>query len=113
MNQEVGAVARNFDELASGLKEQWSDDATRTYQDATASYARELEVRRTLGRAVAAIRQEQGLTQTALARATSIQQAEISRIERGHGNPTVDTLARLAAALGRELSLTAITSEAS
>jgi transcriptional regulator with XRE-family HTH domain len=37
--------------------------------------------------------------------AASVQQAEVSRIERGHANPTVSTLARIAAATGSRLDL--------
>ncbi|TFC27168.1 XRE family transcriptional regulator [Cryobacterium sp. TMT2-18-3] len=35
-------------------------------------------------------------------------QAEISRIERGLGNPTAATLSRLAAALGQKITLTRV-----
>lgn len=46
-----------------------------------------------------------GLTQEQLADAAEVRQSEISRIENGRGNPTVLTLARLADALGLEVSL--------
>ncbi|MHB8508650.1 MAG: helix-turn-helix domain-containing protein [Candidatus Dormibacteria bacterium] len=39
-----------------------------------------------------------------MAEATGIHQSEISRIERGVGNPTEDTLARLGRALGARLA---------
>ena len=42
-----------------------------------------------------------GLTQVELASLSGIAQSEISRIERGQGNPTVETLSRV----GRSLSL--------
>ena len=42
-----------------------------------------------------------GLTQVELASMSGIAQSEISRIERGQGNPTVETLSRV----GRSLSL--------
>ncbi len=45
------------------------------------------------------------LTQTQLAQLTGIPQADISRIERGAGNPTEATLQRLAHALNRRLQL--------
>lgn len=44
------------------------------------------------GRFLAARRLELGLSQQALARTAGVQQAEISRIEGGGGNPTFDTL---------------------
>lgn len=46
-----------------------------------------------------------GLTQAQLAELTGVPQADISRIERGAGNPTEATLQRLAHALNRRLEL--------
>ena len=51
------------------------------------------------------LRQAQGISQRKLAGATGVHQSEISRIERGVGNPTEDTLARLGRALGATLLL--------
>lgn len=50
-------------------------------------------------------REQLGLSQTELAEKTGIDQADISRIERGSGNPTEKTLTRLAEALGAEWKL--------
>lgn len=58
-----------------------------------------------LGGELALRRNEAGWTQRRLAEATWIDQSEISRIERGVGNPTEDTLALMAKALGMRLSL--------
>jgi DNA-binding XRE family transcriptional regulator len=46
-----------------------------------------------------------GLTQQQLARKSGVQQSEISRIERGEGNPTYRTMQALAAGLGRRVAL--------
>jgi XRE family transcriptional regulator, regulator of sulfur utilization len=46
-----------------------------------------------------------GITQQELALRAGVPQADISRIERGGGNPTEATLQRLARALGRQLAL--------
>jgi ribosome-binding protein aMBF1 (putative translation factor) len=46
-----------------------------------------------------------GLTQTQLAEASGVAQADISRIERGQANPTTDTLEALCAPLGMRLDL--------
>jgi ribosome-binding protein aMBF1 (putative translation factor) len=51
------------------------------------------------------LREKRGLSQSELARRTGIHQTEISRIERGSGNPTERTLLRLADALGADLQL--------
>ena len=50
-------------------------------------------------------RVERGLTQRQLADLAGVPQADISRIERGGGNPTEATLQRLAGVLERRLSL--------
>ncbi len=44
------------------------------------------------------------LTQTQLAQASGIPQSEISRFERGQGNPTLETMGRLFASLGRRIA---------
>jgi ribosome-binding protein aMBF1 (putative translation factor) len=52
-----------------------------------------------LGEAVATRRAQLHLSQVELSAATGIPQADISRIERGKGNPTLATVTRLLAAL--------------
>lgn len=56
-------------------------------------------------RAVIAARLESHMTQAELAERTGIRQSNISRIESGACSPTVDTLARLAAGLGKKLRI--------
>jgi XRE family transcriptional regulator, regulator of sulfur utilization len=46
-----------------------------------------------------------GMSQRELSEASGVRQADISRIERGAGNPTESTLQRLALALDRRLEL--------
>jgi DNA-binding Xre family transcriptional regulator len=49
-------------------------------------------------------RERQGVTLAELSDQSGIDQAALSRLETGrHGNPTVDTLYRIAAALGKEI----------
>ena len=50
-------------------------------------------------------RRESGLTQQELARRTGITQADISKIENGNANPSLKTLQRLAAGMGRKLKI--------
>ena len=52
-----------------------------------------------LGEIVAKRRTELNLSQIQLAKSTGVSQADISRIERGKGNPTLDTLKKIFAAL--------------
>jgi len=55
------------------------------------------------GAAVSAARAKAGLSQIELSSETGIDQSDISKIERGVSNPTVETLGRIATALGGEL----------
>ena len=50
-------------------------------------------------------RKESGLTQKELSEKTGIAQADISKLERGNANPSLRTLKRLAAGLGRTLKV--------
>ncbi len=52
-----------------------------------------------------ALRLDTGLTQQQLAERSGISQADISRYERGLGNPTRTTIEALAAVLGAHLEL--------
>lgn len=53
--------------------------------------------------AVISARLESNMTQKELAEKTGIRQSNISRIESGASSPTIDTLARIAAGLGKKL----------
>lgn len=72
--------------------------------DAVAQLQR-MQHRYRLGAQFSLLRKEAGLTQDELAERTGIDQAEISRIERGAGNSTEDTLARIAQELDAEIAL--------
>ena len=56
-------------------------------------------------RAVIAARLACNMTQNELAEKTGIRQSNISRIENGSASPTIDTLARIAAGLGKQLKI--------
>ncbi len=58
-----------------------------------------------LARQLAAQRRAQHLTQKQLAERSGIDQAEISRIERGQANPTTATLGALTGALSLDIQL--------
>lgn len=53
--------------------------------------------------ALLSAREEAGISQSRLSELTGIAQPDISRIERGKANPSVRTLKRLAAGLGKRL----------
>lgn len=52
-----------------------------------------------LGQRLRLLRSERGVTATELARASGVGKATLSKLETGQGNPTVETLGALAAAL--------------
>ncbi len=54
--------------------------------------------------AVKRIRQEQGLSQQALANLADVNKVTLIRIESGKGNPNIETLEKLANALGVEIA---------
>jgi XRE family transcriptional regulator, regulator of sulfur utilization len=68
-------------------------------------YRERLEAGITLGLQFHDARTEAGLTQRQLAEQAGVRQADVSRIERGAGNPTESTLQRTAAALGGRIEL--------
>jgi transcriptional regulator with XRE-family HTH domain len=66
----------------------------------------ELAARRAIGSRIAELRKQRGLTQQELAEASGILCNNISRVEAGRYNVTLDTLSKLAAALSVTLELT-------
>ena len=61
-----------------------------------------------LAYAIAVARAQTGMTQKDLSEITGIDQSDISKIERGVANPSVNTLERIAEAMGRKLQITFI-----
>lgn len=55
--------------------------------------------------AIAELRGRRRLTQTELAELTGIKQSEISKLENGKANPTLETLQKIAKGLGMRLEL--------
>ena len=101
-------MAKSFDDLVEQGKAGWSDDAHRVYEAAARQFEAEMTERKQLGAQLADARKARGLSQPQLSKITGIQQAEISRIERGVGNPTAATLLRLTDALGQRVALVPI-----
>lgn len=64
-----------------------------------------LDTETQLMRAVLDARLEAGMTQEQLSKKTGINQSNLSRIERGVGNPSMATIERIAAALGKKVSI--------
>ena len=80
------------------LQEQLKDPEFRAEYEA-------LEPEFAIMRAMVESRKRTGMTQKQLAEATGIYQGDISKLERGCGNPSIKTLQRLAAGMGMTLKL--------
>lgn len=94
----------SFEVLMQESQKSWTEAEWELYEAVSAEFQREVQGRKELGATLNAARKELALTQPQLALKADIQQAEISRIERGVGNPTATTLFRLTHALGLKLA---------
>lgn len=83
----------------------WAKDQKAQETLTQAELRRRFEAGFALGLQYAEARRARGMTQQQLSEASGIPQADISRLERGAGNPTEATLQRLAEALGHRLGL--------
>ena len=88
----------------------WNDDLdieTETvYEDGITVAADSISINITVANALLAARAKANISQAELSAKTGIDQADISKIERGIANPSVATLKRLANGLGAELTVT-------
>ncbi|MEI7750666.1 MAG: helix-turn-helix transcriptional regulator [Candidatus Omnitrophota bacterium] len=64
---------------------------------------RTFSIEQVIGEEVARARKQAGMTQQELARHAKTRQANISRLERGIQNPSVEFLERVAKSLGRKI----------
>lgn len=87
----------------------WNDDldieAETVYEDGETIRKEKPAAFTMVGDAVAAARARKGLSQKELSDLTGIDQSDISKIERGIANPSVNTLNRLAEALDTKLQI--------
>ncbi|MBS5450045.1 MAG: helix-turn-helix transcriptional regulator [Coriobacteriia bacterium] len=60
---------------------------------------------RAVMREIAFERERAGLTQKELAERIGMRQGNLSRLENGNGNPSIDTLAKIARGLGKRLEI--------
>ncbi len=93
--------------LAGGYGIIWNDELdleTETvYEEGKTVKKIQLSANYVVANALASARAKANMSQSELARVTGIDQADISRIERGLANPSVSTLERLAKGLGSKL----------
>ena len=87
----------------------WNDDldieAETIYEDGETVRKEKPAAFTMVGNAVAAARAKKGLSQKELSDLTGIDQSDLSRIERGLANPSVNTLDRIAKALDARLHI--------
>lgn len=105
-------MATKFEALAADARNSWTDDAHQVHAAASDVFENEIRVQVLVGRQLAEARRDADMTQPALAAASGIDQAEISRIENGNANPTLETISRLATALGQTVRLSPQTASA-
>lgn len=67
-----------------------------------------LDAQYQIARAIIAARLQSGMTQAELAQKAALPQSNISRLESGTFNPTVQTLEKVAAGLGKKLEFNLI-----
>ena len=88
----------------------WNDDldieAETIYEDGETVREEKPAAFTMVGNAVAAARARKGLSQKELSDLTGIDQSDLSKIERGIANPSVNTLSRIAQALDAKLMVT-------
>lgn len=85
--------------------ENWAAAREAAETSAEAELRRRFEAGIELGLQFCDARVARGLSQRDLSERSGVRQADISRIERGAGNPTEATLQRLASALEKRLEL--------
>ncbi|WP_062519528.1 helix-turn-helix domain-containing protein [Demequina silvatica] len=98
-------MGKSFRDIADDARAQWTDDAVVVNDAAARVFSAEVDLHAELGAELLRLRSARRLTQPELQRLSGVQQAEISRIERGVGNPTLATLEKLTHALGGRLVL--------
>jgi DNA-binding XRE family transcriptional regulator len=96
---------RSHEELTAELQVADSS-AVRAFERAARDHFRQARLESFgIGEKIAARRQEMRVSQRELAARADVPQADVSRIERGLGNPTLLTLGRLAEVLDMEIAL--------
>lgn len=83
----------------------WGADTQAVYRRAVDEFDAERAIQEQIGTTLRDARERSGLSQARIAELADVQQADLSRIERGLGNPTSATLGRLARALGTPITI--------
>jgi DNA-binding XRE family transcriptional regulator len=93
-------VAKRKNDFDEFMKDVAKESAAAGQTDAFEAYGEHFR----LALQVIRLRKEQNWTQQQLAKASGVQQSEISRIERGQANPTFRTLQQIAQSVKKTIS---------
>ncbi len=97
----AGSTAEKRVTVDDWLKEELRDDGFRLrWHEREAAYK--------IARELIRLRKRQGLSQTEVARRAGLKQPAIARLESGAVRPTLDTIRRVAQALGRQLEVSLV-----
>ena len=87
----------------------WNDDldfdAMSIYEDGNVVGTEETTINQQIGILLAKTREQKNISQVELSKMSHIDQGDISKIERGIGNPTIAKLNKLFSALGKSMYL--------
>ena len=87
----------------------WNDDldfdAMSIYEDGNVVGTEETTINQQIGILLAKTREQKNISQVELSKMSHINQGDISKIERGIGNPTIAKLNKLFSALGKSMYL--------
>jgi len=100
-------MSGSYEEVIGPLLQTVDPDLQRFAKAAKAHIEAEYRETFGLGEAVANRRAELHLSQIQLAERTGVRQADISRIERGKGNPTLETVRKILSALQLQIMVKA------
>jgi len=108
--QTVNKLFENVVVDAGGYGITWNDeldlDAETIWEDGVLiEQQKEIDINHLLAYQLLLARENAGITQKELAEKTGIYQADISKLERGLGNPSLSTLKRLADGLGMRVRI--------
>lgn len=92
-------MARNYEDVTAARRERLSPDGK--------AHREVFEQAHDIAVQIIELRERHGLTQAELAERCSVDQGDISRIERGSTSPTARTLQRIADALDSDICLVA------
>lgn len=109
-NGRLSLTAQERDRLRQVARQARGERMTEAEMDASGRYSAPLPMTVVQDMLLSVIalreaREAQGLSLTAVSERSGITRAALSKIERGYGNPTFETIARIAASLGKGVRL--------